>query len=144
MTYFSIHDVYKDRVCGLCGCCLQLEDHGPHEISSFDRYRVKNGQASAVYNSQSSVVADRIEKYYGEPYPRNKDFPPNICSTCRSNLYKVAEKGKDIQLYKAIPFDINFDAKHLNTGASKITLITDEALESVSECPVCSEIFISK
>ena len=137
MPYFSVHDVYKDRICGLCGTCLQLEDCRTHDESSFDRYQVKHGSASRVYNCKSSVVADRIEKHYGEPYPTDPNFPPYICASCRGNLYKVAEMGKDIELYKTIPFDIEFSAKHLNVGAEKITLMTDEQLQSLSECQIC-------
>ena len=133
----SIHDIYKDRICGLCGKCLKLENRGASNISSFDRFVIKHGEASRVYNEKSSVCADRIELYYGEPYPKNPRFPPNICSTCRSLLYQIAEKGKDYELPYEIPFDTEFSAKHLNIGVEKVQDITDEELESIKDCPTC-------
>ena len=138
MKVVSTHDVYKDRVCGLCACGLSLEEVGAHEHSSFDRFKVKHGSASRVHNNKSKVVADRIEKYTGEPYPTDPNFPPFICASCRNDLFRVAEKGENIELKKNIPFDQDFSAKHLNIGAAKISLLTEEEIDSLKDCPTCS------
>ena len=135
MKVVSTHDVYKDRVCGLCGCSLTLEEVDAHEHSSFDRFKVKHGGAARVHNHKSTVVADWIEKYIGEPYPRDLNSPPFICASCRNDLFRVAEKGENIVLKKDIPFDHDYGAKHLNIRAAKISLLTEEELDSLSECP---------
>ena len=136
---YSLHDIYKERICGLCGKCLKLENRGASTESSFDRFVVQNGAASCVYNDKSTVVADRIEKNYGQPYPKNPRFPPNICSSCRSLLYKIEVEGKDFQVPYEIPFDTVFEPKHLNVAVEKINDLTEEQFKTLEDCPTCSK-----
>lgn len=138
-TVLSVHDVYKDRVCGLCAKNLELVLRGTGADSAFDRYCVKHGRASRVYNNKSSVVAERIEKHYPQPYPKDKNFPPFICDNCRWLLLQVAVEGKDYQLPYEIPFETEFEARHINIGVAKISELNESQFKSVMDCPTCSD-----
>ena len=92
------HRLAIQRVCGIC--CAKII-----AMAKIKSYRVKccgiyirrpdSDYYVKVHKPKGSAVAPRIEKYYGEEYSRDENFPPNVCKWCDQQLWEgVAPERK--------------------------------------------------
>ena len=83
--------------CGICGCKIKRERKQENHNNGIFGYIPLNPEYVTVYG-KSTTLSKKIQDFFGEKYPEDSRYNPNICKSCYNGVCKKSPLLKKKQI----------------------------------------------